>query len=445
MEDLRATPYSEEAEKAVLGAMLIDTRSILAGQLSLTENSFWVDKHKYVFNALNQIYVGRDIADFVAIINTLEKNDHLEQVGKDYIIELGNFVPSSANIDYYIRIVKEKEAYRNMILVCNNIIQHSYIEDEEIETLKDMFKNADISEHNSNFNLKTSTIQSFTKYAEVLKQLEKKPYLCGFRFVDVFLISLLPKEQLLIVAEGGIGKTRLAIKMLRYIIAKEIPVIIFSLEMDQEEIEFWVQIQNVPVDFQSDPFKTIQGMYLETEDKNDPEKTEENVKKLALNYLKQTHNNLHIFDQPGMTVPMMEFHTKRIIRETKRIPYVIIDSFGEIALNSRFQSQNEKEEKIATQLKSFRKETGTPQCVIHHTNAIGEFRGNRKVIDRSNFIVYLSYADKKTKKYIKPTWGKTRGKRGPRIQTYLDINKNLKEIDEIPTANTTQDWTENDN
>lgn len=431
-QDLRDTPYSEEAEKAVLGAMLIDTKSILAGQIHLTDNSFWADKHKHIFQALDEIYNNRDTADFVSIIATLEKNDHLEQVGKDYIVELGNFVPSSANVDYYIKIVKEKEAYRDLILLSNQIIQHAYNQDEQPETLQEMMRTMNISKFDNSFDLKKSTIESFKNYAALLKELKKQPYVLGVRFIDSFIVSLLPKEQIMIVAEGGIGKTRLVLKMARHIISKQIPTIIFSLEMDREEIEFWTQIQNVPVDFQDNPYKTIEGMYLETEDE-DPEKTEQNIENLATNYLNQTNHCLYIFDKPGMTVPMMEYHTKEVIRKTGKIPLVIIDSQGEIQLNTPYKSTNEKEEKIAEQLKQFRKETGTPQCVIHHKNAAGDFRGNRKVIDRSNFIVYLEYANK-DKKFIKMTWGKTRAKRGKMIETFLDINRNLEEVDEIPTS-----------
>ena len=184
------TPYSEEAEKSVLGAMLIDAKRIGQVVAHLTSISFYTEKHRHIFESLVQIYNQDQYVEFVTILDQLEKSDY--QVDRDYIIELGNFVGSSANISSYIRIVKEKEDYRKLINICNDVMNRAYRQEDGPEALYESLKDVDYSPFETEYNYESETLDSFHENAKLIRQIRDNPLTVGIRFIDSFLISLLP-------------------------------------------------------------------------------------------------------------------------------------------------------------------------------------------------------------------------------------------------------------
>ncbi|MCB0278413.1 MAG: replicative DNA helicase [Calditrichaeota bacterium] len=217
--DLRSAPFSEEAEKAVLGAMLIDTKAIGTAVISLSEASFYIDKHGFIYKALVQIYDSNNTADFVSIISQLEKNDHIDQVSRDYIIELGNFVPSSANIDYYIRIVKEKEQYRSLINVCNELIQKAYSQEDDVTELLDraeseVFRLAESGETKGYEHVK-SAINRVMENLEKLhsKKTELTGIDTGYKELNVKTAGWQNSDLIILAGRPSMGKTAFVLNL----------------------------------------------------------------------------------------------------------------------------------------------------------------------------------------------------------------------------------------
>lgn len=136
MADIQEMPHSNEAERALLGSMILD-RSILQKDLSVTEDAFYFERHRFIFRALRNLYDRDEATDYVSIIRELEKLDSLEIVTKPYLLEIANYVPSAANHEHYARIVSEKARYRSLILTCNTIIKKAYDQTDDPDELTD--------------------------------------------------------------------------------------------------------------------------------------------------------------------------------------------------------------------------------------------------------------------------------------------------------------------
>lgn len=134
---LRTIPQADEAEKAVLGSMILDEKTIDTVVTSLSELSFHSDRNKKIFLALKELRDNSKTIDYINIINTLEHMGDLDLVSKEYLVEIGDFVPSAANIQHYIAVVKEKELYRSLINRCTSIIDESYEQKKDVYELID--------------------------------------------------------------------------------------------------------------------------------------------------------------------------------------------------------------------------------------------------------------------------------------------------------------------
>ena len=137
----RPKPHNEEAEIAVLGAMLFSTEAVSSaiGALKL-ENAFYRPAHQTIFNAMVELTAGKsEVAlDPLVVSDHLERNGKLEEVGgRAYIAQLMDSVPTAANIDYYVEIVKQNAILRHIIATCTETIQRCYTAEDDVHALLD--------------------------------------------------------------------------------------------------------------------------------------------------------------------------------------------------------------------------------------------------------------------------------------------------------------------
>ena len=111
----RNVPYSLEAEQSVLGSAFLSKEALQKICDDLSEDDFYIDKHKIIFSCLSNLNKDGVPVDITIVIDRLESSKELSLVGNvDYLIEIANFVPSAANIDYYIKIVHDKSILRTL-------------------------------------------------------------------------------------------------------------------------------------------------------------------------------------------------------------------------------------------------------------------------------------------------------------------------------------------
>ena len=123
----RKTPFAQDAEASVLGAMLMEREAIGAALETIDENCFYLDNHRKLYRAIVALYEKNVVVDPVTLSDQLKKNDTLEEVGGlEFIYEIANSVPTSANVVYHARIVREKAMLRQLIESCTSIVRASY-------------------------------------------------------------------------------------------------------------------------------------------------------------------------------------------------------------------------------------------------------------------------------------------------------------------------------
>lgn len=235
----RSMPFSREAEMSVLGAMFLDMQCIPEAIDVVKADDFYIDRHKELFAAMNELYnLGKPI-DIVTLKEQLTVRGSFEQVGGlPFILEIANFVPTTRNIGHYAKIVAEKSVLRKLIKVSDDISEKCYRGDEELENIIGTAEQAilDISRDRSSGgpqHIKTFLGQS----VENLEALDQKRddvtgIPTGFIDVDKRTAGLHGSELILIAARPGMGKTSFALNIAQNAaVSAKVPVAIFNLEM----------------------------------------------------------------------------------------------------------------------------------------------------------------------------------------------------------------------
>lgn len=244
----RPKPHNEEAEKAVLGAMLIDPTAAAAALANLRfEGAFFRPAHQIVFTAMLELYPGKGDAglDVLVLTDHLQKNGRLEEVGgPSYLTMLADCVPTAANIEYYIDIVKQNAILRRVISSCSEAILKCYDSDEDIKTLLDQVEQKIFEVAQMNESKDVMPIQPLVKdalsYIQKLMQGDDTVMglKTGFDQLDRLITGLRPGELFVLAARPSIGKTALALNIAANIALgpAKVPVGIFSLEMPAQQL-----------------------------------------------------------------------------------------------------------------------------------------------------------------------------------------------------------------
>ena len=239
----KVMPHSIEAEEALLGCIISD--SFIAAELisDLKEEDFYSETLKIVFSALNKIYKANKVVDLVTLSDELEKEGNMEKIGGiDYIAKLTTIVPSTANANHYLEIVKESSLRRRLIRSSENIIDKALDGDNEKDPLafaeKAIF---DISSGNEK-RFPEEIASSLDKVVEKLGKVAKDPsstkgLTTGFESLDNMLNGLQKSDLIILAARPAEGKTSLAMNIVESAAIEGRGVcLVFSLEMSKTQL-----------------------------------------------------------------------------------------------------------------------------------------------------------------------------------------------------------------
>jgi replicative DNA helicase len=243
-EVLRVPPHNLDAEKSVLGGVLLEDKAISRVLDILRPEDFYHENHMKIFSAMIDLFNKNEPVDIVTLSDVLKKKEKLDDAGGlAYLTSLVDDIPTAANIQYYAKIVKEKSILRNLIRISREITANSYDAAEDVDDLLDEAERKifEISEHKVSpafYPMKEIVKESF-KIIESLY--DKKELITGVPtgFVDLdFMTSGLQISDLIIIAgRPSMGKTALALDVARNAAVNyQIPVAVFSLEMAKEQL-----------------------------------------------------------------------------------------------------------------------------------------------------------------------------------------------------------------
>ena len=368
MAENRMPPQNIEAEKAVLGAMLIKKDAIIEVQEILRPEDFYREAHKVAYEAMLKLTDNEEAVDIVTLTEELRKEEQLERVGGvRFVTDIANTVPTAANISYHAKIVKEKAELRRLIDAATAIAAAAYEDTDEVANIMDEAEKRILA---------VAAGQSTDGFEAMkpilLRTLERINALydskgtitgisTGFKDLDHLTSGLQPSDLVLVAARPSMGKTAFTLNMASYIGLHNLgTVAFFSLEMSKEQLMQRMICSEGGIDAQR----------LRTGQLDDEEWTR----------LIETTNRLYsapiyIDDTAGITVMEMRSKARRLKAE-HGLSVIFIDYLqlmqGRAAKNSDNRQQEISE--ISRSLKALARELSVPVIALSQLSRSVESR-----------------------------------------------------------------------
>lgn len=389
--EARVPPNSKESEMMVLGCMLTSINNLNAAADALDESDFYYAEHRPLFNALKTLYKQDKPADVHIVSEELKRQDKLKLVGGvSYIVTLSQYAGTSAYIDEYVEIVKNKSILRKMIAASQSIEKEALSEPPDVNVALDdaqaIFFQISQSTSSSAGKLigevlsgvKSETKQPFLK--ELQERQErfqlKGPEDLGITGTPTHLVDLDKmlngfnnSNLMILAARPAMGKTALAINLAENICFKNnMPVGIFSLEMSAEQLVHRMICSQAEVE--SDKIKTgsLNGM--------------EYQRIVAAVHSMSGHNFL-IDDQPGLKITDLRARARRM-KESYGIQFLVIDYLQLITGSGSFRTQENRQNEISEisrMLKNLARELNIPiLCLSQLSRKVEERQGHRPMM-----------------------------------------------------------------
>lgn len=361
----RSMPFNEEAEKSVLGVAFLNNNEVSKIVEEVTEDMFFKEENKYIFNAIKSLYESKIPIDVMTIREELDKVKKFNVVGLDYITDVIDSVISSANLDFYIKIIKDYAVRRNLIETASDIITHTY-EEESVDKLLDS------AEKNILNVVKARSVGDFVPISEILRRAQAKleelaknkrsitGIETGFPDFDKITTGLQGGEMIILAARPGMGKTALALNMATYAATHtKKAVAIFNLEMSAEML-----INRMISSFGVDAYKLQTGNMQEKDWKRYNE---------ALSQLAET--NMYIEDNAGVTAQEIRAKCRRLASSEAGLGLVVIDYLQLVSSGSRrVESRQVEVSEISRSLKTMALELNVPVIALSQLSRSAEKR-----------------------------------------------------------------------
>ena len=371
MELGKVPPHDLEAEQAILGSMLTDKDAVISAIEVLREEDFYREDNKAIYEAIFNLYNRAEPVDIITVKSELESMGKFEQVGGlEYLAELPEKVPTTANAMKYIKIVEEKSTLRRLIRTANEIIDLGYDQTEDVEDImegaeKKIFNIMQEKNQKGYSPLKDVLVESFTQLEELYN---KKQHITGvptgFAELDYKTAGLHGSELILIAARPAMGKTAFALNIAtNAAVRANVPVAVFSLEMSKEQLVNRILCSEAMVD--SNKVRTGK---LEDDD----------WAKLAGAIGPLSEAEIYIDDTPGINVTEIRAKCRKLKLE-KNIGMVVIDYLQLVqGSNKRNGSREQEISEISRSLKILAKELNVPVIALSQLSRAAEQRPDHR-------------------------------------------------------------------
>lgn len=371
MELGKVPPHDLEAEQAIIGSMLTDRDAVISAIEILKEEDFYREDNKAIYTAILNLYNRAEPIDIITVKSELESMGKFEQVGGlEYLAELPEKVPTTANAMKYIKIVEEKSTLRRLIKTANEIIELGYSPTEDVEEImegaeKKIFNIMQEKNQKGYAPIKDVLVESFTKLEELYN---RKQHITGvpsgFTELDYRTAGFHGSELILIAARPAMGKTAFALNIATNAAVKaNVPVAVFSLEMSKEQLVNRILCSESMVD--SNKVRTGK---LEEDDWT----------KLAGAIGPLSEAEIFIDDTPGINITEIRAKCRKLKLE-KNIGMVVIDYLQLIqGSNKRGGSREQEISEISRSLKILAKELDVPVIALSQLSRAAEQRPDHR-------------------------------------------------------------------
>ena len=323
----RTPPHSLEAEKSVLGSMLISRDAAELAAEMLSASDFYVPQHQDIFEAMTELVSRAQPVDSVSIVDALERAGKLASAGGlGYIAELSLFVPSAANVSYYINIVEDRSVLRQLIKAGGEIMNEASTSDSPVTDILDeaerrVFSISMKKNEETLVPVDKSAMAAYMRIGELMRtrgQISGVP--TGFRELDELTSGLQKGDLIIVAARPSVGKSTFAMNIAEYAATTAGKrVAVFSLEMSREQLTTRMLCSQAKVDMQK---------------VNSGETTEEDLLVLSDALLTLSDSKMYIDDSGNLSVADIRSRCRR--QKTRYgLDLVVVDYLGLLQLTSK--------------------------------------------------------------------------------------------------------------
>jgi replicative DNA helicase len=366
----RTLPHNLEAEKSVLGAILVHNEAFNHAAELIDSRDFFRDAHRRIFDRMVALSERGDAIDFVTLKEELARGGELDEVGGPaYIASLADGVPRSANVEYYAKIVKEKSTLRNLIHSANKILTEAYQGEDEPDLILDEAERAifAIAEDRirAGFVPLRDLVQSSFTTIEKLQQhkgtITGVP--TGFVDLDEMTSGLQPSDLVLVAARPSMGKTSFVLNIAQHIgTSTDMTVGFFSLEMSKEQLFMRMLTSEARID--AHRFRTG---YLNEKDYG------------RLSHALGTLAEARVFIDDTASIGVLEMRAKaRRLKAEHGLHLLIIDYIQLMQGRGRFESRQAEIASISRSLKGLAKELAVPIVALSQLSRASETRADHR-------------------------------------------------------------------
>src|SRR5213592_325873 len=365
----RTLPHSVEAEQGVLGSMLISPREIIAECVEkISEQYFYVPAHQTVYKVLVELWNAGQGIDLITFTQVLRDRNVLETVGgAAFITSLFTFVPTAANVTYYLEIVRDKYILRQIIAACTESVRRSFEEQDEVNNLLDEVEQKIFSVGEDRFKGQVLTMKDQVMAAiESIEQLYERRggitgISTGFAELDRMTSGLHESEMIVLAGRPSMGKTALAMNITEHVaINGKLPVAVFSLEMSSQQLVQRLLCSRARVNLQK-----VRDGFL----------GERDFPSLTAAASKLAEAKIFIDDSASLTILELRAKARRL-KAQKDIKLIVVDYLQLLRSTTRRAQDNRQLEisEISSGLKGLAKELKVPVLVLAQLNRQPEAR-----------------------------------------------------------------------
>lgn len=367
----RIPPQNQEAEQAVLGAILLQSEALITAMERVQVEDFYLPGHQHIFEAMIELNEENQPIDLITLTSHLQDKKLLDEVGGvSYLARLANAVPTAANVDYYAQIIEEKSMLRRLIRTATQIVTESYAGDDDVSALLSDAerKILEISNQRSS--------SGFIAIKDVLMEVyEKVENLnenqggttgipSGFQDLDKMTAGFQRSDLIIVAARPSVGKTAFALNIAQNVgvRAKE-TVAIFSLEMSAAQL---VQ-RMICAESNVDATRLRTGS-LEDDD----------WEKLTMSIASLSEAEIYIDDTPGVTVADIRAKCRRLKKE-RGLGMILIDYLQLIHGRGKAgESRQQEVSEISRTLKQIARELEVPVIALSQLSRGVEQRQDKR-------------------------------------------------------------------
>src|SRR5690349_11274710 len=366
----RTLPHNLEAERSVLGAILVHADAYNLAVQVITPGDFYRDAHRRIFERMIALNERGQAIDFVTLKEELSRAGDLDDAGGPaYIASLADGVPRATNVEYYARIVKEKSTLRNLIYAANKILTNAYEADQESDIVLDeaesaIFAVADDRLKAGFVQMRDLVKESFPKIEQLFEQkrlITGVP--TGFVDLDEMTRGLQGGDLIIIAARPSMGKTSLVLNISQYVATQpDLSVGFFSLEMSKESLF----IRLLTSEAQIDSHRLMSGAIGQKDYGR-------------ISHALETLSSMKLFIDDTANVGVLEMRAKsRRLQSEHGLSLLIVDYIQLMQGRGRFENRTLELASISRSMKGLAKELNVPIVVLSQLSRAPESRSDHR-------------------------------------------------------------------